>query len=710
MNIKSLSSIPKAYAAILFLQNPVAGLIVMAATLFYPNIGLAGFLGAFTGYAVTRLWQFPDYAGQIQIFNSLLVGLSLGAFYQLNYYVIGIIILGAVLTTFIATVLADWLWRLDRLPVLSLPFVLVASIMAIVARHYTELSDFMGLAETTIAIFPPAIDQFFKSIGAIYFTPEPLTGLILFLIIFFYSRYMTMLAIVGYLTGYTFLNLLLFEPHQGFIVWTGFNFILVAIALGGIFTIPGIASLLFAVMGVLLTTLLVIATQNLLLVEGLPVMAISFVLTTLIMILAMKKRVGLLKPYLAPEPGLPETNYEKARLAKYRNGEINSVPLLAPVLGAWTIYQGFNGKHTHKAPWQHALDFIITNDNLSYRNSGQHAEDYFCFGAPVISPVHGDVIRCYDKYADNRPGEVDTKNNWGNFIIIRLDSGLYVLLAHLQNKSLKTKEGERVKPGDVLAACGNSGRSPQPHLHCQVQQSAELGSPTYPFHLCSMMLHKNDGSLEYQVVSTPKEGDRIESTGTDDQLASHLHLPVGRKLCYQLSSNQSEKKSEQILTVELTLLGQFRLLSETGASAAFEENNGVLAFYDRKGTSDVLLDMWVLANGLTPLTENAHHWKDSPSATLLPLSLMEKLWLNIYRPLGCGLSSHYERHWDQEQAVWIQKATHKLQAGTVTKAAETISIIDPTAGCKELFLTIDNDSWHGELSESGMIEDVGLPQ
>lgn len=710
MNLKSLSAIPKAYATILFIQNPLAGLIILAATMFYPNIGLAGLLGALTGYAITRLLQFPDYAGHIQIFNSLLVGLSLGAFYQLNFYLIGIIILGAILTTFIATVLADWLWRLDRLPVLSLPFVIVAGIMALVARHYTEVSDFMGLAETSVSLFPPVIDQFFKSIGAIYFTPEPVAGLILFLLMTIYSRYIGMLAIVGYLTGYLFLTILLFEPHQGFIVWTSFNFILIAIALGGIFTIPGIASLAFSVIGVLLTALLVVATQNLLLVEGLPVMAIPFVTTTLIMIMAMKKRVGLLKPYLAPEPGLPETNYEKARLAKYRNGEINSVPLFAPVLGTWTIYQGFNGKHTHKAPWQYALDFIITNDKFSYRNSGEQLEDYFCFGAPVISPAHGDVVRCYDKLPDNKPGDVDTKNNWGNFIIIRLDSGLHLLLAHLQHASIKTKEGERVKPGKILAACGNSGRSPQPHLHCQVQRSAELGSPTHIFHLSSMIMHRKDGSLEYQVVSIPKEGEQIESASTDEQLAGQLHLPVGRKLSYHYSSNQSDIKFTGTLTVELTLLGQFRLLSDSGASAAFEEDNGVLAFYDRKGPKDILLDIWVLANGLTPLTNNARHWRDAPSSKLLPMTVMEKFWINIYRPLGCGLSSNYEREWNQEKNAWIQKATHKLKTGPVNKTAETVSMIDTSTGCKELILNFDNVSWHAELSETSMSEDEGLPQ
>jgi urea transporter len=710
MNSNSLSSILKAYSTILFLQNPLAGLVILATTMFYPNIGLSGLLAAVTGYAMTRLWQFPDYAGQIQIFNSLLVGLSLGAFYQLNVYVVGFIILGVILTTLIATVLADWLWRLDRLPVLSLPFVIVAGFMALVIRQYTERSDFMGLAETSLALFNPAVDQFFKSVGAIYFTPEPIIGLILFVVLTFYSRYIAMLAIVGYVTGYYFLTLLLFEPFPGFIVWTSFNFIMVAVALGGFFTIPGLASLAVAIVGVLFTVLLVVATKDLLLVEGLPIMAIAYATTTLIVIVAMKKRLGLTIPQLAPEPGLPEANYEKARLAKYRNGEINSVPLLAPVIGTWTIYQGFNGKHTHKAPWQHALDFIITDNDISFHDGGDQLDDYYCFGAPVISPAEGDVVRCYDRLDDNRPGDVDAKNNWGNFIIIRLDSGLHLLLAHLRRDSIKVKEGDRVKPGKRLAACGNSGRSPQPHLHLQVQQNAELGSPTYPFHLCSMMLRKKDGSLEYKVVSIPSEGEQIASTSTDDQLANQLHLPVGRKLSYLYGSNKSRKKNTGSLTVILTLLGQFRLHSESGASAAFEENNGVLAFYDRKGPKDLLLDMWVLANGLTPLTKNAHHWRDAPSALLLPMSMLEKLWLYILRPLGCGLSSLYTRDWDNEKSNWVQKANHTLQLGSLSKQAETISIFDPVVGCKDLYLKCGELNWHAELSETGMIEDQGIPQ
>ena len=709
INVRKLLAIPKAYAVILFLNNPVAGIVILATTFFFPNIGLSGLLAATVAFAITRLWQFPDYAGHLQIFNALLVGLSIGAFYVLNIYIVGIIIAGAIVAVFVSTVLGDALWLLDRLPAMSAPFVIAAGTMALVARRYTESSDYMGLAQASYTLIHPTADSFFSALGAIFFTPTPLIGAILFVIIFIYSRYLALLAVAGYSFGYLILTHFLFEPHPSFIVWTGFNFILIAIALGGIFTIPGIISFLFALMGVLMTVLLVIASQNLLLVEGLPIMALAFVITSLTMLVAMKKRIGFTKPYLAPEPGLPEVNYEKARLAKFRYGDINSVPLLAPVFGTWTIYQGNNGKYTHKPPWQYALDFYIAETEQSYTNDGTKLEDYYCYGAPVLSPVHGDIVRTYDRLPDNKPGEVDNVNNWGNFIMIRLAGGLYVLLAHLQQGSIKVKEGQHVTPGTLLAACGNTGRSPQPHLHLQVQQTAELGSPTFPFHLCSVVHHNEDRTLEYRVVSVPEEGDRIEPARPDDQLANQFHLPVGHRLSYILVDDQAGTEMKHHLTVELTLLGQFRLVSDSSASIGFEENNGVLAFYDRKGGKDLLLDMWALATSLTPLTEIAHQWRDSPSAKLLPLNNLQKVILGIVRPLGCGLNSQYNRRWDNKDNVWIQTGTHHLYAGPLRTTAKTKIVIDPNFGCRKISMEYAGKTWHATLTETGLIADHGIP-
>ena len=123
-----LLALPRAYASILFVDHVWVGLLIIVATLWYPNIGIAGLLGALTALLTTQLFRFPDSSGGLQIYNSLLVGLSLGAFYELNAYVVVLIILGAVLAVLMTVALADGLWRLDRLPALSLPFILVVLI------------------------------------------------------------------------------------------------------------------------------------------------------------------------------------------------------------------------------------------------------------------------------------------------------------------------------------------------------------------------------------------------------------------------------------------------------------------------------------------------------------------------------------------------------------------------------------------------------
>ena len=151
-------------------------------------------------------------------------------------------------------------------------------------------------------------------------------------------------------------------------------------------------------------------------------------------------------------------------------------------------------------------------------------------------------------------------------MLVRLDSGLHVLLAHLRQRSARVKEGEWIVPGKLLASCGNSGRSPQPHLHLQVQRSAQLGSATEAFHLCSLLRCEGDGASEYLVNARPQAGDTLEAAVVDPRLATPLHLPVGRQFTYRVEGDGVPPATVRHLQVELTLLGQFRLASDNGAS------------------------------------------------------------------------------------------------------------------------------------------------
>lgn len=56
----------------------------------------------------------------------------------------------------------------------------------------------------------------------------------------------------------------------------------------------------------------------------------------------------------------------------------------------------------------------------------------------------------------------------GNHVMIRCDGGV-VVLCHLQRDSVAVAVavGEQVRTGQLVARCGNSGNSSEPHVHVQ---------------------------------------------------------------------------------------------------------------------------------------------------------------------------------------------------------------------------------------------------
>ncbi|MFI1466771.1 M23 family metallopeptidase [Streptomyces wuyuanensis] len=53
----------------------------------------------------------------------------------------------------------------------------------------------------------------------------------------------------------------------------------------------------------------------------------------------------------------------------------------------------------------------------------------------------------------------------GNRPVLDLGDGTWAVQAPLRRGSLAVREGERVTAGQLLARCGNSGDSTEPHLH-----------------------------------------------------------------------------------------------------------------------------------------------------------------------------------------------------------------------------------------------------
>ena len=100
-------------------------------------------------------------------------------------------------------------------------------------------------------------------------------------------------------------------------------------------------------------------------------------------------------------------------------------------------------------------------------------QDYGCYGIPVVAPASGVVTGAHEGEPDARPGVLSNNSRApaGNYVSIRLDStGTHLLIAHLQPGSVAVKAGARVREGEVIGRCGNSGNTTEPHIHVHHQR------------------------------------------------------------------------------------------------------------------------------------------------------------------------------------------------------------------------------------------------
>lgn len=687
------------YASILFTKHPLLGLLFLAGTFYSPATGLTGLITATVALAVAKLLDFTNLKANQQVYNGLLVGLSLGVLYEFNIQLVILSVLAGFFVTWVTVAMVDLFWRLARLPALSVPFVLVAILIHCVAQAYAIPKEEGLLISGTC--------PFFSALGAAFFSPNPWIGFFYFLGIVWSSRYLALLSVCGYLIGTFVFNLFTTEPEALVLDWTGFNFILTSMAIGGLFTLPERRSFLVAMFGSALASLLVVAMQDVFLSVGPLSFVLPFLLSTACILLGLQQRHLPTPPYLTLDhPALPEDCYPQYRLNKARQSPYQgSVALQPPFYGAWQIYQGFYGPHTHKPPWQYALDFFVVNGKRSFKNDGTLVEEYCCFGLPVLAPCHGTVLQAVSYLHDNIPGEANLTQPWGNYLLIQKESGCFILLAHLKQHSLQVAVGEKVFVGQILGACGNSGRSLQPHLHMQVQTWTDLGCPTIPFHLSAVVTNEP----KFYPVLCPKTGVSIQATQKSLAIAQSFHFPAGRYYKYRFREGEGEW-SDRELSVKLNIKGQFKLVSDRGAVCVFEEQDNMLIFQHRIGPHDPFFDLFLLGLSVTPYAEMIPVWEDAPSSDLMPLPQGLRFLLSCVRPLDPGLTSQYKRHWDELNKCWHQFGEHQLKiAFNWRKNLHTHIEFYPENLFMRLCARLDQKNWTLELMNIGQTGDEGVP-
>jgi hypothetical protein len=180
-----------------------------------------------------------------------------------------------------------------------------------------------------------------------------------------------------------------------------------------------------------------------------------------------------------PQPR-PMQTIAEGRYAGYED----TAKLKLPFEGEWLVYHG--GRNIFQNPYsaaddtRFAMDFVYLKNGQLFTGAGgvgSKAEDYYCFGQPILAPADGTVVRAVAGYDDVPTGKPNGDAADGNMIIISHDNGESSMFNHLKQNSLKVKNGDKVKQGDVIAACGNSGAGGIPHVHYQFEKGRGAGLP-----------------------------------------------------------------------------------------------------------------------------------------------------------------------------------------------------------------------------------------
>jgi hypothetical protein len=181
--------------------------------------------------------------------------------------------------------------------------------------------------------------------------------------------------------------------------------------------------------------------------------------------------LGAFDPAFAKPPAAPRE--PSAGAVALGAAPPQTVELRLPFKGIWGVIQGFDSGDTHVGYASFALDFVPA-EKLTARSQDRRKrlEDFPCFGQPVLAPADGRVVWAADGAIDHVP-YWEGKHEAGNFVIIEHAPAEYTEFRHLRQGSVKVAVGERVRRGQLVAACGNSGNAKTPHLHVGFLGSVE---------------------------------------------------------------------------------------------------------------------------------------------------------------------------------------------------------------------------------------------
>jgi urea transporter len=286
---------------VMFQNNPLTGLLFVVG-IFVNSFKFGGV--ALLGVAASTLAAYLLGADRALIrnglfgFNGVLVGIGLAFFLEFDFLLVVYIVLGAAVSTIVMMALSNLLSPWD-MPALTAPFVLTAWLLLFGVYQFARIRPSPLIAP--VPLEPQAVVQtelrelttgtggltlanlahgFFRGVGEVMFQDNLLTGVIFLVAILVNSRISAAFAGLGSAVA---LFTALAIGADGFLIYHGlygFNAVLCAIALGGLFFVLTWKSTVYALLAAIFSVPVFAAIAVLLSPIGMPALTAPFVLTT----------------------------------------------------------------------------------------------------------------------------------------------------------------------------------------------------------------------------------------------------------------------------------------------------------------------------------------------------------------------------------------------------------------------------------------------
>jgi urea transporter len=590
----ALDSLTASFAHIVFSRRRAVGLLILAAAATEPRclgLGLCALLAAkatVRGLRLTNLYAPYDY-------NAVLCGIAVAHEYSATPMAFALVLALGASSVLVTAALGALAGYVGFIPVLSIPFVVTSWLSFGVAQHL-PLIGALPARDAWAAGLPPLLTLTLQSLGGFLLLPNVLAGALVLAALAIHSRISTLLATSAALLVLVLLQLAQAPLADATLQGIACSAALAAVTVGGVWLVPSRGSSLVALGTALLAAFFALGFAGPLTRLGLSLSFVPFNAAAILVLSALRERASNHGPRLAdfaadtPEQQLLNHIAEQPHAAA-------ALRLQLPFYGAWMCTQGVDGAYTHRGILRHAYDFEMYGgaDSTLCAGAGTRLEDYHCFGQPVLAAADGTVVAVESFVPNNAIGEDNPQKPWGNYVTLQHAGAVYSLVAHLTPGSVVVYLGQFVARGTVLGYCGNSGRSPRPHLHFQLQGSALPGSPTLPCRFSDVVVHSRDGR-RFESAHAAELGEALQTLQPDYALGALFDLPLGATLTYRIGG-----KLERVVC-EIDAWGRGLLRSvDKPAELVFTRSETCFSCHELRGAPDSVLTLLRLALSHVPL-------------------------------------------------------------------------------------------------------------